>query len=296
MVLVSSYVIYRRVFYTPVKHQNDLSLIPKGEQHEAYRERILSLTEALSKRECETLYIKSSDGLRLEGRYYHTSDNAPVLIFAHGYRSTAFRDFSGPSSFIFTLGLNVLLISERGCMGSEGHTITFGLRERGDVKRWVEYIKERLGENTPLYLMGNSMGAHTVLTLSSSLEGTNLRGIIADSPYTSSRAETESVMRRGGIPPFLLNWLVDISTMLWGGFRVTGKGAVEEVRKTKTPVLLIHGLDDRLVPCDMGREIASSNKKMVTLSLYEGAGHCLSYYVDSVRYKKEVSAFIEKTM
>lgn len=295
VVLISSYVIYRRVFYTPLPHQNDIKVIYKGEQHKRFRNETLVLTEKLAERECEFVHIKNRDFLELEGRYYHHSDSAPVIICAHGYRSMGVRDFCASADILFSLGLNVLLISQRGCMGSDGHTVTFGIRERDDLLEWVDYVQERFGKNVPLYLMGVSMGAYTVLSVSSSLGGTNIRGIIADCPYSSSWGIINKVIRSAHIPPFLLDWLVEITTLLWGGFRLQRKGAVEEVATCNTPILIIHGKSDNLVPCSMSEDIYRSNKEMVKLSLYEGADHTMCSFIDSERYRQEITAFITGT-
>lgn len=295
LVLVSSFVIYKKVFYTPLPRQNDISIIYKGEQHKRYGEETLSLTRKLAERECEFVSIKSRDALKLEGRYYHSSDGAPVIICCHGYRGMAVRDFCAPADTLFSMNLNVLLISQRGCMGSEGHTVTFGIKEREDLMEWVKYIRGRFGNDTPLYLMGVSMGAYTVLSVSSSLRGTNLRGIIADCPYSSSWGIINKVIRSAHIPPVFLDWLVELTTLLWGGFRLQKRGAIEEVAKSSTPILIIHGNSDKLVPSSMSEDIRRSNPEKVTLSIYSGADHAMSAFVERERYMKEVESFILRT-
>ncbi len=295
IVLLSSLVIYFRVFYTPVKGQNDLSNIYKGEQSQKYAPLSTSLTLSLDKRKCEMVYIYSDDGLKLEGRYYYQSPASPVVICVHGYRGTAMRDFCGRVELYLSLGLNVLLISQRGCMKSGGHTVTFGVKERKDVLRWIEWVRGRNGADTAIYLAGISMGAHTVLSLSSSLEGVNIRGIIADCPYTSARAIMEKELRGAGIPPFLLMWLVSFTTRFWGHFSINVSGAVEAVEKTTIPILLLHGEKDALVPYSMSREIERANPKKVRLVTFVAADHAMSYFVDTPLYESEVKAFIEKS-
>jgi len=94
----------------------------------------------------EEVAIQSEDGLKLVGRYYHVADNGPLEIQCHGYKGNAIRDFCGSWKIAREEGRNVLLIDER-CHGkSEGHTITFGIRERKDVLGWIRYANNRFGQ------------------------------------------------------------------------------------------------------------------------------------------------------
>lgn len=294
--LLSTLIIYFFVFYTPVKNQNDVMRPMNGANYIKYRKETNDLIEELLAKKCELVYIKSRDGLKLEARYYESENkDAPIAICAHGYRGTSIRDFCGGAKLLSSLGLSLLLISERGCMGSEGHTVTFGVKEKYDILDWVEYIKKLKGANAKIYLMGVSMGAHTVLAVASSLIESNVRGIIADCPYTSSLAIIESVMAKKHFPHWLFYPLVKASTSIWGSFHLTRQGAVESVRNTDIPILLIHGTMDNLVPYTMSEEIYSANKEKVKLIKVEGADHALSYMVDNKLYTKSVETFILST-
>ncbi len=292
-VLLASFIVYRKSFYTPVKHQNDIEWM---NGHYRYAMKIAEMTNSMAARKCEMVYTTSPDGLRLEGRYYPSSSpSAPTAICAHGYRGVSLMDFSGGGPLMMELGMNVLLISQRGCMGSEGHTVTFGVKEKGDLLKWMEWVKERNGKDTPIYLMGISMGAHTVLYSSDSLSSSNVRGIIADCPYTSSRAITDKVLSSHGFSPKALRWFVNLTTSLWGGFMLSSRGAVEAVRNSSVPVLIIHGTDDHLVPFRMSGEIRDAAPERVTLVPIEGAGHAESYLVNRERYTEEVKKFVSAT-
>ena len=72
--------------------------------------------------------------------------------------------------------------------------------------------------------------------------------------------------------------------------------AAEAVRHTTVPILLIHGEDDRFVPCDMGREIAAANPAMVELHTFPDAGHGLSFLIDRERYERVAHAFFARAL
>lgn len=73
--------------------------------------------------------------------------------------------------------------------------------------------------------------------------------------------------------------------------------AADALAHCETPVLFIHGGDDRFVPCEMGREnyehCAAENKKLL---IVPGAGHGLSYMIDRKAYLDTLDAFIRSVL
>ena len=65
---------------------------------------------------------------------------------------------------------------------------------------------------------------------------------------------------------------------------------------TQIPLLLIHGEDDRYVPCSMSRKILEACKGPVTSAFFPGAGHGLSYVADSPRYEALTIEFLENVL
>lgn len=68
--------------------------------------------------------------------------------------------------------------------------------------------------------------------------------------------------------------------------------AAREVKKTRVPVLLIHGSADSFVPCRMCEEIYQNCAAPKRILIVEGAAHAESYYKDTKRYEKELDEFI----
>lgn len=288
------YGIFRYVFYSPLGQQNDdYHILAPVRTQEEY-DRSIALIDALNARAFERVSILSDDGLRLYGRYYHSADGAPLAILCHGYRGTPSRDFCGGAEICFDAGYNVLLIEERAHCSSEGHTISFGIRERYDVLAWTRYAAERFGRNTEILLAGISMGAATVLMASELDLPENIRGILADCPYTSPEEIIREVGRAKGIPMKLAFPLVELGAKLLGGFSLCSASAVSAVRNAKGPILLIHGESDDFVPCEMSRVIAAANPEKIELHTFPEAGHGLSYLVDTERYTKLVQDFCKR--
>ncbi len=282
------------IFYSPLGKQNDDHHILAPVRSQEEYERSIALIDALNARPYEPVSIRSRDGLRLAGRFYHTEGGAPLAILCHGYRGTPSRDFCGGADLCLQAGFNVLLIEERAHVSSGGHTITFGVRERYDVLDWTEYAVQRFGKDTKILLAGISMGAATVLMASELELPDNVRGILADCPYTSPAEIITEVGRTMKIPMKLALPLVELGARMLGGFSLRDADAAAAVRNAKVPILLIHGEADNFVPCDMSRVIAEANPAMVERHTFPDAGHGLSYLVDTARYARLVEEFCKK--
>lgn len=295
-VLAASYAVYRVAFHSPNRTQNDDYCISRGEQMDAQRDTIIGMIAKLNERPYEEVYITSDDGLRLRGRYYRGREGAPIVIGCHGYRGTPSRDFSGGTAMYLGAGFHLLMIEQRAHCGSEGHTITFGVRERYDCLRWIDYVRGRFGADRPILLGGISMGAATVLMASGLDLPDNVKGIVADAPYTSPGAIIRKVCGDLHIPAGLAWPFLWLGARLFGGFDLSQKDAdaAEAVRAARVPILLIHGEDDRFVPCDMGRKIAAANPALIEIHTFPEAGHGLSFLVDRPRYERIAQDFFAR--
>ena len=288
---------YRTAFYSPKKRKKDDYAIPKGAQYEKERQRMLSLIRQMDELPYEAVTISAQDGTKLAARYYHVRDGAPLQIQFHGYRGTAVRDFCGGNKLARESGHNTLVVDQRAHGKSGGTTITFGIRERLDCLCWAEYANQRFGSDTPIFLSGVSMGAATVLMASELKLPANVIGIIADCPYSSPEAIIRKVCREDRhLPPALVMPFIRLGARLFGHFDLREASALEAVQHTNIPILLIHGEEDRFVPCDMSREIfgaCAGEKNRVT---FPGAGHGLSYIVDTETYSDAVSRFVSQCL
>lgn len=290
LIALAAYIPYRMAFYADQKKRDLTRVIPHEAQYQAQKDYMLTLIDALAAKPYEQVEIRSRDGKRLYGKYYHQADGAPLDIGCHGYKSDAVRDFCGGSRISFEMGHNLLLIDQRAHGKSDGRTISFGIRERCDVLDWIAYANRRFGDQIPIYLYGVSMGGATVLMASGLDLPENVKGIVADCPYSSPAAIIRKVCVDRGLPPRPLFPLLRLGALLYGRFRMTAEAsAVEAVKRTTVPILIIHGEDDRFVPCSMSQEIQAANPAMVKLVLFPGAGHALSYIIDGEEYKRVVN-------
>ena len=295
IVFGGAYYAYYIAFYSPMKDREKIPEI-KDEKYKVHKDAIRDLYRELQSKPCEFVTVQSRDRLTLSGRYYHVKDGAPLAIGFHGYRSCWLIDFCGGADIAFKMGHNVLLIDERAHGKSQGRSITFGIKERHDLLCWVDYALNRFGADIKILLYGVSMGAATVLMASGLKLPENVKGIIADCPYSSPLDIILEVGKQTGYPPKLIRPFVILGAKIFGGFDVMEISAEEAVRNSRIPILLIHGADDNFVPAEMSEEIAKSNPEKITRYTFPGADHALSYMVDTPRYRKLVTEFVQRVL
>lgn len=288
------FIAYYNVFFSPYPNSDEIEVKPFLDDMDIFNG-IKEQAKKLSKVPCTRVQTTSYDGLKLSGRYYHQSDDAPLCICFHGYRGSAIFDMSIMGQFLQNEGYNVILVDQRAHFHSGGHTITYGIRERRDVLSWIKYANERFGLDKTIYLFGISMGATTVVMASGLNLPDNVKMICADCPFSSPRDIIYYVAKRWYKFPNLLWALIRASALVYGHLIIPRNiTAANAVKNTNKPILLIHGEADYFVPKEMSEKIKQSNPDCVELHTFPGAYHGVSYFADPERYISIVRDFIER--
>lgn len=294
--ILITYISYREVFYAIPNADDDAYVLPEGKQYQKEKEKTYSWIKEMERLPYELIFIQAWDGVRLVARYYHIRDGAPFQIQFHGYRGVALRDFCGGNKLAREMGHNTLVVDERAHGRSSSRTITFGIKEHKDCLCWVNYVREHFGSDTPIFLSGVSMGAAAVLMASGLDLPENVVGVIADCPYSSPSAIIRKVCKDRGLPPSLMYPFIRLGARWFGHFDLEETDPIEAVRRTRIPILLLHGEEDRFVPCRMSQEIWSACGGSRTLKTFPGAGHGLSCMVDTKRYDRVVRQFVQECL
>ena len=296
LVLLIAYICFRIVFYVPRKNEtpSDELPVPEGELYEPYHPLMKKWIEEARGFAHEDFYIKSNDGLTLHAKYFEYAPGAPMEIMFHGYRSEPTHDF-GPLAYdLLKMGLMLLIPDQRAHGGSEGKHITFGVKESLDCVLWAELVAKEF-ENSPIILTGVSMGASTVLLASAKKLPKNVVCILADCPYSSPKAILCSVIKQMGFPVKPAYALAKLSAKWLGKFDMEESSAIEAVRESKIPILILHGDADDFVPCSMSMDCQVAGEEQVQLVLIKGAAHGMSHCVDTPSYEAAAYAFFQRT-
>lgn len=242
----------------------------------------------------ERVVLTSTDGLELTALYLPAPQEPKgTLIAFHGYRSLATIDFALEVEFFHRLGYDVLLPYQRAHGLSQGRYITYGVKERFDCQSWARYAAQRW-EGRPLFLLGISMGAATVMMASSLELPESVRGIVADCGFTTPWDIMAHVAKRDyHLPAFPLLYLLELLARGVAGFSLKGADSRKALAQTKLPVLFLHGRDDDFVPVSMTEENFSACRGEKSLHLVAGAGHAQSYGVDTPGCQGAIAAFLK---
>ena len=294
LLLVASFVCFIMVFYSKKRKPlgEDEYDIPPGRAYEAHREQIIAWTKEMRTLPHEKIKIKSYDGLTLCAKYYEYKKGAPTEILFHGYRGNSERDLCGGVNRCFSIGRNALIVDQRAAGESDGHIITFGIREHRDALSWVKYANERFGIQTTLILTGISMGAATVLMASAEPLPENVKCILADCSYSSTKEIIKEVLRKMKLPTGIFYPLIRLGALIFGGFDIEKNSPIKAMEKSKIPTIFIHGDKDKFVPCYMSEQLyeacRSDKKKFVKVA---GAAHGLAFPVAREEYLEALREF-----
>lgn len=238
----------------------------------------------------------SYDGIELVGYYIPAAiASKKTAVLVHGHRSDA-RMMGDYGKFYYDQGFNVFMADNRGHGSSEGDYVGMGWLDRLDYLGWIDILMQETGEDTEFVLHGISMGAATVLMLSGEEDVPDgVKAIIADCSFTSAWDEFYyQVTEMFHIPAFPVLNIGDIETRLLAGFNFKEASAVEQVKKSNTPIFIIHGDTDSYNPTYMANEIFEAIPGEKELWLVPGAEHGMSYYMDSNAYNTKVKDFYSR--
>ncbi len=288
------YVCYHIVFHSNRKQNKEKYPMPEIAGFEPYKDEMIKWMKQADNMEYRPVEITSFDGLKLKGKLYEYSKDAPIEILMHGYRGSARRDMSGGVIRSFMLGHSALIVDHRGSGESQGRTISFGINERRDCKAWVDFVINEINKDAKIILTGISMGAATVLMCSSMDLPSNVVGILADCGYSSPKEIIKKVIKDLKLSPSLIYPFVKLGARIYGGFKLEEYSPIEAMRECKLPVIFIHGDKDGFVPYSMSVEnfnaCASENKRLVII---ENATHGCCFPQNREKYIEALREFFD---
>lgn len=238
----------------------------------------------------EDVFIKSVDGLQLHG-YLKKADSHIYLITMHGYHGFATNN-TPLARFLYANGINTLVVDQRAHGKSGGRWITMGKMESRDLLSWTDYIRS-LDPEAKIIWHGVSMGSTTVL-LAAGENPENVTAVISDCGYSTLYGEFATQMKAMfHLPPFPILNIISLWSEIRTGLAFSDVDAVKAMRKTKIPVLFIHGDADGFVPTSMVYELFEAAGSEKELWMTGGVGHALSLTVFKDEYCNRVLSFIK---
>ncbi|MCQ2455415.1 MAG: alpha/beta hydrolase [Clostridia bacterium] len=255
---------------------------------------VVPLIEKLENQPTKLIEIEADDGTKLIGHYFSCDNPKRVVLAMHGWRSTWSKDFGASADFLRDNNCDVLYIEQRGQGNSGGEYMGFGMIERYDCLNWIDWLKQNSNE-LPIYLLGISMGAATVMMASGfDLQG-KVSGIIADCGYTSANEIFRHVAKTTLHFPYSIKEnQVNNFCKEKINFGTKDYSTIDALKTNKVPILFIHGTEDTFVPISMTYDNYKACVAPKKLFVVPGAKHGESYLVDKEGYEKTVLEFFSE--
>lgn len=255
----------------------------------------LPFYESLPKRDFQ---LVSSQGCRLSGRIvfqpgWEKAPRKKVVVLCHGWTGNIIG-ISNRIRIFYDKGYNCVAYDHRRHGDSGGDVCTMGLRESGDLVDICAYAREVFGGDCVLGIMGESMGAATVMMAAPLVE--RLDFAIEDCGYSSLRDELVHVgTRRYHAPKWPVTEFCQALFKRRYGFDITQVVPSESVARCEAvPMLFVHGDRDTLVPPWMMEACARNKKGLAMSRLFEGSEHGRSYADHPAEYKALVWEFLDR--
>lgn len=243
----------------------------------------------------ENYEIQSIDGLCLKGKFLRAKDpnSQKLLLAVHGYQSYNLREYGDYLEFYHNLGFHILMPDNRAHGESEGKYIGFGWQDRIDIKEWIKKAKKILNNDIEIVLQGISMGSSTVLMLSGDKDlDKSVKCIIADCGYTSANEEFKYTLKKKKMPYHIMLSSANLISKKKVGYKFKDASAINQVKKSNTPILFIHGDQDTFVPTYMVYQLYDNCQAPKDLLIVEGAKHAESYQTNKQLYESKIVEFI----
>lgn len=240
----------------------------------------------------QDLEIVSDDGLKLRAKYLDNHSDK-LLIAVHGYHSNNLYEYAYYLKYYLDMGFNILLPDNRAHGQSEGKWIGFGWLDRLDIMKWIKTMIEK-NPQVEIVLHGISMGSATVLNVSGEEISNQVKCIVADCAFTNVY---EQMVHVGNTSEKAMKYLLPFANAMSQyvvGYNFKKASPLQQVKKSKTPTLFIHGDKDDYVPTRMGYELyeaCSADKKLL---IVPGAPHADSYFVNKELCEKTITEFLKK--
>ncbi len=243
----------------------------------------------------EKLVIKSTNANKnLHADFIFPEKESDIfVIIIHGYTSEP-RGMGMYAQKYHELGYNVLMPSLNGHADSEASTVTMGWKDRLDIVDWVNFIAENYPESK-IILHGESMGAATTMMTTGEDLPDNVKVAVADCGYTSVwDIFSNKIKNNFKMHEFPTLYSANVVNKIYSGFDFKEASAIEQLKKSKTPTIFIHGDKDTFVPYEMLDRVydaCASEKEKITIP---DSPHARNACVDPELYWNSVIEFINK--
>ena len=217
----------------------------------------------------EKVKIKTEDNIELLSWYHKkNSGDYKTILFLHGNAGTLENRIYKINHFK-NMNVNFLIIAWRGFSGNKGKPTEKGLYE--DAKGALRWLANKGVKEESIIIYGESLGTGVATEIA---QNKNFAGVILETPFTSMVNVGKTKY------PFF-----PVSFLLKDKYESDKK-----IKNIKSPILIMHGEVDKLVPFWMGKKLynLANEPKYSYFSKYDD--HMMEY---NEKLLNELKKFID---
>lgn len=204
-----------------------------------------------------------------------------TMVFCHGNGGNL-ETHTGFCDFLPQHGYRTLMFDYRG-YGASTRLQPTRDTTMADARAALDYARSQWGA---CWLMGHSLGASIAIVLAGACPG-QVNGVIAVSPFSSYRAIARKVLRENLVTT-LLGWPLSFGVG-------TQDDPIDYVAKiAPTPLLLVHGRADEIVPYAMSQELFAKAQDPKELLLLDGVSHNCGWNEMGPSFTAKVLEFLRR--
>ena len=210
--------------------------------------------------------IRNKDNIDLISWHHNkNSSNYKTILFLHGNAGSLENRIHKINHFK-DINVNFLLLAWRGFSGNKGKPTEEGLYE--DARSAVKWLESIGIKEHDIIVYGESLGTAVAIEIG---QNKKFAGIILESPFTSMIAVGKDKY------PFL-----PVSFLLKDKYE-----SEKKIKNIKSPILVMHGMVDNIVPFHMGKKIynLANEPKYSYFSEYDD--HMMEYNENLIKVLKE---------
>ena len=196
--------------------------------------------------------------------------DAPVLLYLHGARWNV-RSSATRMRRLHSLGFAVLGVDYRG-FGESTDTLPSEAMAYEDARAAWDWLAQQHPQRAR-FVFGHSLGAAIAVNLAGQVSDES--GVILEGSFPSI-ADVVAASRWGWLP---------VSPLITQRF-----AAGERVAAIGSPLLVVHGSADRLIPPELGRALYDKAREPKRFELVEGGSHHNTNAVGLDQYRAAVRA------
>lgn len=237
---------------------------------------------------------KSRSGVNLHAAEFRNPSNSNTwAIVIHGW-TNVHREMSSYAMEYYRRGFNVLLPDLRGHGDSESKYVTMGWLDRLDIVDWIRTIVTE-NPNARIILHGVSMGSATTMMTTGEFLPHNVVCAVADCGFSGVRdIFVDQCIRKYHVPPKIALPPASLWCKILNGFFFGEASAVEQLKKSKTPTLFIHGDKDNFVLIENLPKVYKACAAPKEKYIVHGAEHAVSSHWFHEEYWSKVNAFVNE--